>query len=844
MTENEALVEAMNMIASGEADIMGGFLYGEELKSYVQYPQESYGVVYTTLSVLEGNSELTETSYAIADTLKVAVIDGADKRISEMDKFLKNTGVNYELVKCDDVDEQYNALVEERADALLRVSLSYIPGTKEITQFSPRPYYLVTSPRNDEICAQIDNAINSINSAYPYLTTKLFNEYFGDTSGKFTVTDEENTFIKDKKELNVLCIDNSAPFVFRDNNGNLCGIAVSIMNDFAKQTGLKINYDVYDFSEEFVDKLYSDDYDCVLGVPVNNDYNTELGILTSNSYMSVDTVVYMNKKGSNKSLRNSSVALQKGSELADKLDADKIVFYDTIEECIKAVSTQKVDRGYGNARCVEFYMNMNYINLTVVPVADMEQAMEISILKKNDNTLLKLINRYTNNIQETELYNYAYMVNKYIDNDSIFIYAKAHPIEFIIIMVIFITVTFTVVLLLFVTKEMHKKNLLLETANSSKSEFLSRMSHDMRTPMNGIIGITNIIMDQPGNSHKLNEALLKIKNSSDYLMSLINDTLDMNKIESNNLILNYEPVNFNKLLDDIISIIKVNAEEKNISLIVENNNSEDYTFSLDRMRVEQIILNIVSNAVKFTNENGKIEVIINSQLLKENVIQEEIIIKDNGVGISKEFLPTLFDAFTQEDATVTSNYGGTGLGMSIVKKLVELMNGTIKVESEKNVGTAFKVSIPFKKSDIDEVTAKQVKYKYDDNLLAGKRVLLAEDHPLNTEIAIMLLQKKEIIAETAVNGEEAVRLFSDSEMGYFDGILMDIRMPVMDGITAAKKIRSMDRKDAASIPIIAMTANAFAEDITNTREAGMNAHLAKPIEPEKFYQTLTELFYK
>ncbi|MFA6623757.1 MAG: ATP-binding protein, partial [Fibrobacteraceae bacterium] len=375
-----------------------------------------------------------------------------------------------------------------------------------------------------------------------------------------------------------------------------------------------------------------------------------------------------------------------------------------------------------------------------------------------------------------------------------------------------------------------------EKANAAKSVFLSNISHDMRTPLNGIIGFTELAIEEQ-NFAKAKEHLAKIKLSGKLLLDLINDTLELSKIESGKTALRPVIINTDCLIESLAEIIRANADSKHQKFIVERDPLLSSYIRMDSLCMQKIFLNLLSNAVKFTPEGGTVEFRIQKLFTPVDGANCLLTVRDNGIGISKEFLPRIFDAFAQEQAPESGNAQGTGLGLAIAKKLVNLMGGKIEVESEKGKGTLFSVYLyidPVK----DYSPALEINGKSAAASLQGKNVLLVEDHPLNTELAKTLLEQKGINVKTAGNGKEAVALFSESAPDFFDAILMDIRMPVMDGLTAARCIRELERSDAQSVPIIAMTANAFDDDIRHCIEAGMNFHIAKPINPEELFGTL------
>lgn len=382
-----------------------------------------------------------------------------------------------------------------------------------------------------------------------------------------------------------------------------------------------------------------------------------------------------------------------------------------------------------------------------------------------------------------------------------------------------------------------------EAANAAKTDFYSRMSHDMRTPMNGILGLVNLSKDET-DSAVLQQNIAKIGDAGEYLLRLINDTLDMNKIESKKLTLNIAPVQVQSFWDGLLEMVRPNAQQKNIAFHFE---VLDYnmaaTVLADELRVKQIFMNLISNAVKFTPTGGQITLRLASRCPQDTMVHSRFTLQDTGVGMSEEFIQNhMYQPFSQEQNSLTAQYAGTGLGLAIVKNLVELMHGKIRVESHPGIGTTFTVDLDFEIVSDGGAAAKSAAVDapphWED--LRGKTILLCEDHPLNIEIAERLLEKVGIQTELAQNGVEAVQVFKQSEIGHFDAILMDIRMPIMDGMSATRKIRALDRADAKTIPIIAMTANAYAEDQKKALAAGMNAHLSKPFQPLALYDLLAE----
>jgi len=383
-----------------------------------------------------------------------------------------------------------------------------------------------------------------------------------------------------------------------------------------------------------------------------------------------------------------------------------------------------------------------------------------------------------------------------------------------------------------------------ESANKAKTIFLSNMSHEIRTPMNAIIGIGNIALHEKNISDSMKIHLEKISSSAKYLLSLINDILDMSRIESGRVELSNEEFSVAELAEQVNIIIGSQCKEKNLiydcNLVGEFKN----LYVGDDKKLRQVLINILGNAVKFTPAGGTVTLQAEEVANFDDKATLKFIIKDTGIGMSKEYLPKIFEAFSQENDKAANRYGSTGLGMAITKKFVEMMNGTISVDSEKNVGTTFTVTVTLKKSSqpakVETETISSTAEK-DLSDLTGKKILLAEDMPVNAEIVIEILKMCDVEVEHVENGKIAVEMFKKSPPNHYDAILMDMRMPEMDGLQATKAIRNLDRADAKTIPIIALTANAFDDDIKQTTQAGMNAHLSKPIEPQLLYQTLARL---
>ena len=379
-----------------------------------------------------------------------------------------------------------------------------------------------------------------------------------------------------------------------------------------------------------------------------------------------------------------------------------------------------------------------------------------------------------------------------------------------------------------------------EAANEAKTEFLQRMSHDIRTPINGICGMINVADHYADNMEKQTECRAKIKEASHLLLELINEVLDMSKLESDEVVLEEIPFNLNSIFEEILGVIEHMAAEQNIRIIWEEKEVTHWNLIGSPVHVKRILMNILSNAVKYNKENGYVYISCREIPSKQTAMTTlEFVCRDTGIGMAEAFQKRIFEPFAQEHAGSRTKFAGTGLGMPITKKLVEKMGGTISFESKEGTGTTFVIRIPFR-IDTDRKDRTETEEKMETSI-QGLHVLLTEDNELNMEIAEFVLQNEGAVVTKAWNGQKAVDIFRKSRPGEFDAILMDIMMPVMNGYEAAKMIRSLDREDAKVIPIIAMTANAFTEDKMRAKEAGMDEHIAKPVDGKLLVKVINEL---
>ena len=389
-------------------------------------------------------------------------------------------------------------------------------------------------------------------------------------------------------------------------------------------------------------------------------------------------------------------------------------------------------------------------------------------------------------------------------------------------------------------KELKAEALKAEAANVAKTEFLQRMSHDIRTPINGIRGMVEIADHYPENPEKQAECRRKIWDASTLLLELVNEVLDMGKLESGEVVLEKVPFDLRQLLQEICTVLEKQAAERGIRIVWQPMQVEHFRLIGSPLHVKRLLMNIMSNAVKYNKENGSVTLECEELPGNGDTVQIRFVCADTGIGMSEEFQKRMYEPFTQEHSGARSTYGGTGLGMAITKSLVDRMDGTIAFKSKKNVGTTYTITLPFA-IDHSAAAVEADHQPADLSVLQGARVLLAEDNELNIEIAEFLLKEAGVQVTKAADGRQAVEAFAASPAGYYDAILMDVMMPVMDGHAATRAIRAMDRPDARTVPIFAMTANAFVEDRQKALDAGMTDHLTKPLDSAAVLQALAKV---
>ena len=845
--------EMQQMLIDGEIDMVTSARRTPEREELFDFSRP-IGTNNGILTVRSDNSTIVEGKYSTYDGMRVALLRG-NSRNDEFAEYARNKGFTYKSVYFDSAEEIAEALQNGTVDAIVTSSLRKMNNERILEKFGSSDFYVIVKKGNTELLNKINYAIDQMNAAEGSWKTTLCNKNYETTDTKnLEYTEEEKRIIAQyskENPLHVLCDPTRYPYSYTE-NGEVKGILPDCFRKIADYAGLSYEFLVPATRDEYI--AYQSNKDAVnisidARLDTDNYAETKEWGLTA-PYITMRMARVTRRDFDGKIHVVATVNQTASTSIADVLapGAEKLMC-STRQEMMEAVRDGKADAAF-----VYYYMAQAFVNsdttgtMTYMPLEQPTFSYRMVVSSTENHALAGILTKAMYAMPDNLVEDLATQYTTYkATNLTLADMIRLHPVTAfaIIVFISWMAVTLIVILnrlqtrrkLQLAAQQKAKEMAVLaeqaQAASKAKSTFLSNMSHDIRTPMNAIIGFTNIALHQDS-VPEMHNCLKKIEESSDHLLSLLNDVLDLSRIESGKVEFSPVPANITAVTDSVIEIVKGMLLNRELNFEVHREPLQNPYVMTEPVRIREILVNILNNAVKFTKDGGTIRFDAGN---RPGADAQHIVIcyriKDTGIGMSEDFQKKIFDEFAQEENGVRTQYKGTGLGMPISKKYIELMGGTITVDSRKGVGTTFTVEIPMELTNAEKVEKTKPLVQHND--LKGIKVLLAEDNDLNAELATMLLEDLGMTVTRAADGQEVVDLFAEHPAGTYDIILMDIMMPKMDGHQAAKAIRAMyaDRPDAEEIPIIALSANAFSEDVQASLDAGMNGHVSKPLNMEE-----------
>lgn len=854
--------ELIEKLEKGEIDLLGGVSYSEERAETMLFPDAAMATDQYYLYKRSDDTSIAEDDITTLNGKKVGVIKSNRMTVFAKQWFEQNN-LDLEIILFDSFSDEITAFQNKEIDLLTQTIFNILSfdNISIVSKIGEEPFYIAVSKQSEELFQELNTSLATMLSIAPFLLQNLQYKNYGSTLSNRTLTPKEKDWVSKHTSITVGYLDDFLPYSGTTATGKATGIVTDVLEAILESLELKnkihINYCAYNNYQDIMTDLKSGVID--VAFPVYGDFWTlDLdGINATNSVVSCrETFFY---KGNYAKENIKRVAINENNTIqlvySKKVFPDaEYCFYPSIYDCFKAIKNGDADGTVINTLRSQLvtgnskYKGLNYIQL------DMEDSKCFG-LSKNNTTLLLLINRGLRIIGPSygidNSYKYISELFTYTGMD--FIRDNVGWIGLVLLLIstiIFLTLIHSlrqkdrnVKAMDLLNTQMEASKRIADKANKAKTNFLFNMSHDIRTPMNAIIGFANLMERDISNPEKLKEFIRKIKLSGEYLLTLINNVLEVARIDSGEETIDET---FTDLMDkncSVIPMLENEMEAKKITLDQHMNITHRYVWA-DMAKIREITMNIVSNAIKYTPEGGKISLQFNEVPSERPGYATYInTISDTGIGMSPEFIEHIFDSFSRERNTTESKIGGTGLGMSIVKKLIDILGGKIEVTSELGKGSTFVVTMDHRIIEQPERYIEEQRLLTKNHItdLKDKCFLLVEDNELNAEIGIAILEDLGAKVEHAADGVQCINMLLNHPPFHYDYVLMDIQMPNMNGYEATKRIRAFEDKEKSLIPIIAMTANAFDEDRYNALSAGMNAHLQKPVEVTKLLETLANL---
>ena len=830
--------ELMNMLEAGEIDLMTNISYSEEREQTLLFSSNPEGTERYYIYAKADRDDLAKGDPQALQGLTIGCNAGVMQTIVGQ-QWLADQGVTCTYKEIDTGGALFEALSDGEVDAIIMNDTISSPDASPMFYVGSSDYYFAVPKSRPDLMNDINAAMTAIARVNPRYNDEVKSSYSAQNSGSSSLTGPEASWLKaNGNTITLGYLVNQLPYCTQNDDGEMEGSLTSLATTLHDKFGITVKTVAFSNNEKMVEALSDGTIDAAL--PFFRDYwlAEQKGVAQSNSMgtVSLTAIHVSNDLDSDlKDIACTENAIINRFELESLFPDATVTEYPNKDEALNALRV-------GKARCIIVPSTRLETIRDTYDIEDFEtqeltNTAELScMIPRGKPELLGIINKGIINAGES-LSASSYSPTSYSAQESDtfqFVYRNRTAIATVIICMLLTGIA----ILVWSLQRAQEARQKADAANAAKTAFLTRMSHGIRTPLNGILGLIEIEELKEGDMQVARESRAKARVAANHLLSLINDILEMGRIEERKVTLDHESFNLKELCDDALVLCKLRASDRGITML---DTSEPYVVDQYMIgsptHIRQILVNLLDNSIKYNKRGGTVTFSSTIKPLDDEHAVFCFSVSDTGIGMTPEFLTRIYEPFAQEGDDARSKFQGTGIGMSIVKSLLDMMGGTIEISSEVGAGSTFNVQIPL---DIDKnPRARECADEQTCNCsLAGMSVLLAEDNELNAEIAQTLLESEGIVVTRAANGNEAVDLYVGHPAGSFDAILMDIMMPGMDGYEATRAIRLSEKADAADIPIIALTANAFAEDAQAAHDAGMNAHLPKPLDLNKLKNML------
>lgn len=836
--------ELMSMLKKGEIDLLGGISYAEERSDSMLFSELPMGEDKYYLYVDPAHTDISTSDLSTLNGKRIGMLpDSVPARMFH--EWEKSHGVSAQQVDITGADDVRQKLQNHEIDGfILNESPQWERDNISAVLLIGGSYnYFAISKKRPDLKEELDQAMQKIVKENPFYIEDLYKRYCSANSLE-TLTDEEQNWLEQHGAVRIGYLKNDVGVSFADTES---GETVGIINDYVSlasgclgEQAIEFQLTGFDSQEEELQALKDNRIDMIFHMNQNPYEAEQNDIILSNTVFEVNVAVLTGVEKFDENGENT-VAVSRGNLLGKwyisfNYPSWKIREYDTSAEVEKAVQSGEADCFVvkaGQSLKILADSKMRSVFLT-------KSSTSCFAVTRENTTLMNILNKTIQTLPDSRLSSQFYVYENEPGKVTLTEYIKDN---LLVVSIGFIGAVLVIVwIIVYLLIKARKAQIQAEKANAAKSDFLFNMSHDIRTPMNALLGYSEL-MKRELTDPKLMDYQEKMEQSGNLLLSIINNVLDMARIESGKVELDEDYVKIRDIYQGIYKIFQAEAEKKGIHLKMEYDVKHEHVIC-DETKNKEIFLNLISNAVKYTASGGRVTIRITElDCDRKDYVRIRTQVIDTGIGMSEEFLPSLFEAFARERNTTDGKIAGTGLGMPIIKKYIDMMYGTIEVESKQGEGSKFTVTLEYRIADKSYYERATEKFSdMDETRISGKHILLAEDNDLNAEIAEFILEDMGLIVDRVEDGVQCVSRIEQKPAGTYDLILMDIQMPNMDGYKATEVIRDLSDKNKANIPIIAMTANALEEDRKKALAKGMNGHIAKPVDIEKMREILQNTF--